>query len=107
MSNSTVDIQGQLVTIDNLLQGLNYLYEEISSRKDKMMSQDSIRAELNEIVLQEDFINSLTGSIIRWYGGSDILTHYVSLEVMKRIDNDIEAFLENRIDKYLESKLQN
>ena len=100
MTNQTVDLNENLVKIDNLLKGLEYLYEEITTRKDELVKS----ANVLELVKQEmntDRFNSDIMYYIRNHYGSG-LCREVTFLIMDRIDNDIDSYINSRVNYALE-----
>jgi hypothetical protein len=100
MINQTVDLNENLVKIDNLLKGLEYLYEEITTRKDELVKS----ANVLEMVKQEmntDRFNSDIMYYIRNHYGSG-LCREVTFLIMDRIDNDIDVYINRRVSHALE-----
>ena len=101
MTNQTVEINENLVKIDNLLKGLEFLYEEITTRKDEVIK--SINADVKGIVKEEistaDFRTEMA-YYLRTYQG-DRIARDVSYFVMEKIDSDINTFIHNRVNQAL------
>jgi len=99
MTNQTVEINENLVKIDNLLKGLEFLYEEITTRKEEMIKSakilDTVKAEMRT----DYFMNEMVYYIRHHYGEG--ITREVSNIVMARIDRDIDAFINNRVNDAL------
>jgi hypothetical protein len=101
MTNQTVEINENLVKIDNLLKGLEFLYEEISTRKDEIIK--SAKVDMQEIVKEEirtDEFRNETAYYLRTYHG-DRLARDVSFFVMDKIDADINTFINHRVNQAL------
>jgi hypothetical protein len=102
MTNQTVDINENLVKIDNLLKGLEFLYEEISTRKAELIK--SVNVDVKEIVKEEiksDYFMSDVSYYIRNHHG-DGIAREVSYIIMDKIDSDIDAFINQRVNRALE-----
>ena len=100
MTNQTVDINENLVKIDNLLKGLEFLYEEITTRKDEMIKATNIENVVKDQMRSEYFMNEMAYYIRNHYG--DGIQREVSYIVMDNIDRDIDAFINQRVNKALE-----
>jgi len=101
MTNQTVEINENLVKIDNLLKGLEFLYEEISTRKDEIIK--SAKVNIQEIVKDEMMTDEFRTEMsyhLRTYHG-DRLARDVSYFVMDKIDSDIDAFINGRVNQAL------
>lgn len=100
MSNDNLEINQNLLKIDNVLTALNYILEEVQTRKDQLMTHSSIREKLREMADEDSFQYYLANYICGSYG--EKLYREVSFNVMERIDADIEAFINSRVNKALE-----
>jgi len=100
MTNQTVEINENLVKIDNLLKGLEFLYEEITTRKDEMIKATNIENVVKEQMRSEYFMNEMAYYIRNHY--LDGICRNVSYIVMDNIDRDIDAFINNRVNQALE-----
>ena len=100
MTNQTVDLNENLLKIDNLLKGLEYLYEEITTRKEEMLKSTNIENEIKAQMKTDHFMNEIVYYIRNNYG--DGITRNVAYIVMDKIDNDIDAFINNRVNEALE-----
>lgn len=101
---TTTTINDNLVKIDNVLTALNYLLEEVQTRKDELI-KDINSSNLSSIVKAEmetiDFMNRMCYFIRNEYGSG--ITREVAFHVMRQIDSDIEAFINDRVNKALQS----
>ena len=101
MTNQTVEINENLVKIDNLLKGLEFLYEEISTRKAEVIK--SINTDVKGIVKEEistaDFRTDMAYYLRTYHG--DRIARDVSYLVMEKIDSDINTFINNRVNQAL------
>ena len=99
MTTQTTTINDNLVNIDNVLIALNYLLEEVKTRKDELTNFDNI----NDIVIKQvndpDFIYNLSHRIFN--SNSDSISGEIAHKVMVKIDDDIEAFINDRVNKAL------
>jgi hypothetical protein len=100
MTNQTVEINENLVKIDNLLKGLEFLYEEITTRKEEMIKATNIENIVKEQMKSDYFLHEMSYYIRNNYG--DGICREVSYIVMDRIDRDIDAFINNRVNRALE-----
>lgn len=97
--SSNVTINENLVKIDNLFTALNYLFEEVQTRKDAIITQDDIYAKVCRRMNEDSYKNELTHYIRTLYGRG--LYQEIAFMVMEKIDKDIEAFINDRVDERL------
>lgn len=100
MTNQTMSINENLVKIDNLLNALELLYEEISTRKQEIVNSFSIQEFVQKEIKTDEFKRELM-YYIRYNYASGICEE-VSRLVMRNIDSDIERFINHRVDRTLE-----
>ena len=100
MTNQTVDLNENLLKIDNLLKGLEYLYEEITTRKEETLKSINIENVVKAQMKTDHFMNEMAYYIRNNYG--DGITRNVAYIVMDKIDDDIDAFIHNRVNQALE-----
>jgi len=100
MTNQTVEINENLVKIDNLLKGLEFLYEEISTRKDELIKAVNVKEIVKEEIKCDYFMSDVSYYIRNHYG--DGIAREVSYFIMNKIDSDIDAFINNRVNRALE-----
>ena len=101
MSNETVTLNDNLHKIDSVLTALNYLLEEVETRKKEMLTSSNVKDTVKEVMVEYDFQNSISRYFNNNYGEG--LTREVAFNVMRQIDNDIEAFINDRVNKALMS----
>jgi hypothetical protein len=99
MASSVVEFQENLVQFDNLLNALNYLIEEVKTRQAEAFSSVNILEKVKEEMYSDRFLESILDFIRHDYGRG--LYQEVAFLVMEKIDNDIEAFLNARVDERL------
>ena len=101
MTNQTVEINENLVKIDNLLKGLEFLYEEISTRKAEVIKSinTDVKKIVKEEVMTEEFKNDMAYCLRTYHG--DRLARDVSYLVMEKIDSDINTFINQRVNRAL------
>lgn len=98
-SSTQVTVNEAIVELDKLLVGLNMLYEEITTRKENILSEVDIKENLKEQLYSRDFRNHLIELIQNNYG--EVFYRDVAHQVMQNIDNDIEAFINSRVNAAL------
>lgn len=99
MAQETVEINENLLKFDNVLTGLEYLLEEVQTRKDNILSEVNFTQIVRD-ELQRDGFQGHLGSYIT-DGYSDSIFREIAFIVMERIDNDIAAFINARVDERL------
>ena len=100
MTNQTVDLNENLVKIDNLLKGLEYLYEEITTRKDELIKSTNVLDLVKQEMTTDRFNSDIMYYIRHHYG--DGLCREVSRIIMSQIDRDIDNYINNRVNYALE-----
>jgi len=100
MTNQTVEINENLVKIDNLLKGLEFLYEEITTRKEEMIKATNIENIVKTEMKSDYFLNEMSYYIRNHYG--DGISREVSYIVMDRIDREIDTFINSRVNAALD-----
>lgn len=100
MTNQTVDLNENLLKIDNLLKGLEYLYEEITTRKEELLKSINIENVIKAQMKTDHFMSEMSYYIRNNYG--DGITRNVAYIVMDKIDNDIDVFINDRVNQALE-----
>lgn len=96
---TTVTVNDSLVKLDNVLTALNYLLEEVETRKNTIMNRDNFVNEIKSLMDTDDFKYNLHSFIRNRYGEG--ICREVSHYVMDQIDSDIDAFINNRVRKIL------
>lgn len=102
MTSTTLTVNESLVKFDTLLQGIEYLHEEISTRKNQIMeevSPEKVREMTVESMNSQEFGQLLVDKIRQNFG--DDLYREVAFIVMGQIDNDIESFINDRVNDAL------
>ena len=101
----TVSLNDNLIEIDNLITSLNYLYEDVKTRGEILMS-DNINSEkvvealknlvTNNYAFRHRFIRFIRDE----YPYSTFIKD-VAFSVMEEIDADIEKFVNSRVEQKL------
>jgi hypothetical protein len=106
---STTTLNDNLVKIDNLIAGLNYLLEELETRKKEFTDQDSIRdmvkSNVSEILnYDEYFTNKIARRVAndKWY---DLVAHFEG-RIESTINSIIKEHLEIAVEKELNRREQ-
>jgi hypothetical protein len=96
MTNQTVELNENLVKIDNLLKGLEFLYEEIETRKEEMIKAINLQNIVKTEMKSDYFMNEMSYYIRNHYG--DGIAREVSYIVMNKIDRDIDSYINDRVN---------
>ena len=94
---TTTTVNDALVQLDNLINAANYLIEELETRKDQITSKENILEEVKKEMDTNWFRRQVIDTIRYDYGSG--ICREVAFYVMERIDADIEAFINDRVDK--------
>jgi hypothetical protein len=100
MTDQTVTINDNLHKVDNILTALNFILEEVQTRKDQLTNTENLQSIVKENMEQYNFVDQVSRHFNQNYG--DGLCREVAFNVMERIDADIEKFIEDRVNKALE-----
>jgi hypothetical protein len=100
MTDQTVTINDNLHKVDNVLTALNFLLEEVQTRKEQLISTDTLYSAIKDKMEEYNFTDRVSRHFTSNYG--DGLCREVAFTVMERIDADIEKFIEDRVNKALE-----
>jgi hypothetical protein len=95
----TVTINDNLIRFDSLLTALNYLLEEVQTRKDDVLQHVDVDSKVKTHLDSASFKHELINLIRDNYGEG--LYQEVAFLVMEKIDNDIAAFINARVDERL------
>lgn len=102
--NSTHTINDNLLKIENLITALNFLHEEIQTRNNEFLkgiNNDLIVEKLKDLINNDYNFRYRFIRFIRDEYGSNNLVKDVAFAVMEKIDEDIEAFVNARVDARL------
>ena len=97
---TTTTVNDALVQFDNLLNAANYILEELETRKNQLTSQENLLEKVKEEMDTMSFRNRIVSYVQSEYGEG--LNREVAFTVMREIDSDIEAFINDRVNKALE-----
>lgn len=97
---TTTTVNDALVQLDNVITAANFLLEELQTRKTQLLGRENITDTVKEQMQSSWFNHQITNYIRNEYGNG--LTREVAFYVMERIDADIEAFINDRVNKALE-----
>lgn len=97
---TTTTVNDALVQLDNVITAANFLLEELQTRKNQLLGRENITDTVKEQMQSSWFNHQITNYIRNEYGNG--LTREVAFYVMERIDADIEAFINDRVNKALE-----
>lgn len=99
MSQETTTLNDNLLQIDNLITGLNYLYEEVETRHNKFFDELDAKSIVQEKMETSGFKRSIMDYVNRNYG--DTMYREIAFMVMEKIDEDIAQFINSRVDERL------
>lgn len=97
-----ITVSDSLVKLDNLIDAVNYILEELQTRKASLMSQEKIKESIIE-VFDEDLKDDVIYEIRKRFGNG--ICREVAFYVMERIDSDIEAFINSRVNEAINNSL--
>lgn len=100
MSDLTVTVNDNLVKFDNLLTGLEYLMEEVATRKESILSEVDLNSKIEQKINTNEFKNRMIRYVQNYYGEG--LYREIAFMVMEKIDSDIEAFINHRVDERIQ-----
>ena len=111
-SPTKVTIAEKLVTFDGLLTGLELLTEEIRTRKDLVLTDDSLEEMFANVLNQDTRIDEICRRIVSRMGSSVIVkgvARIVNLEIEKAIETYIqtqlaEPSIEARIERLIANR---
>jgi hypothetical protein len=101
LAQETIEINENLLKIDNVLNALDYLLEEVRNRKDNILADINFNQIVRDEIRTDRFRDTLSSYITGGY--SDSIYRDIAFIVMERIDNDIAAFINARVDERLEA----
>lgn len=99
---TTTTVNDALVKIDNVLTAAEYLLEEMKTRQDGLLSEEAITVKVKMIMNDYDFRMRILHYLKEEYGEG--LCREVAFFVMNKIDADIEAFINDRVARALETQ---
>jgi hypothetical protein len=101
---STTTLNDNLVKVDNLIAALNYLLEELETRKKECTDQgkisDMVKSSVREIIHYDDYVlNKIVRRVAndKWY---DLLANFEG-----RIENTLNSIIKEHIDVAVEKEL--
>lgn len=95
-SPTKVTIAEKLVTFDGLLAGLELLTEEIRTRKDLVLTDESLEEMFANVLNQDDRIDEICRRIVSRMGSS-VIVKGVARIVNQEIEKAIETYLETQL----------
>ena len=98
---TTTTVNDALVQLDNVVTATNYLLEELQTRKNQFLDKENILENVKTEMQSSWFHEELMHYIRNNY--EQRLAHEVAFYVMNKIDSDIEAFINDRVNKALEA----
>lgn len=112
MAPSTqVTLQDNLVKFENLLTGLELLSEEIRTRKEFILTDESLERLFTDALQDDERMRSLAGMIVNRMGNTAIV-NAVTRKVKQEIEQHIDAYLDRQlaepsIEARIEKLIQN
>ena len=98
---TTTTINDTLVKLDNVIEAANYLLEELQTRKNQLLGKESLLEDVKTQMNTNEFRSDIAYQIRNTYGNG--IVREVAFFVMEQIDSDIEAFINDRVSKAIES----
>lgn len=99
MTQETTTLNDNLLKIDNLITGLNYLYEEVETRKNKFFDELDVGPLVERKMDTNTFKRNLMNYVTNSYAQN--LYREIAFMVMEKIDGDIAQFVNARVDERL------
>lgn len=96
---TTTTVNDALVKLDNVITAANYLLEELQTRQNILLKEDNIEEKVKGVMDTYEFRDMIVRYIRNEYGEG--ICREVAFYVMERIDSDIEAFINDRVNKAL------
>lgn len=94
---TTETVNDALVKLDNVITAANYILEELQTRKNQLLQKDNLVEEVKAAMDSSSFRDDVIYHIRNNYGSG--IAREVAFFVMERIDSDIEAFINDRVNK--------
>lgn len=95
-SPTKVTIAEKLVTFDGLLTGLELLTEEIRTRKDLVLTDESLEEMFSNVLNQDDRIDEICRRIVNRMGSS-VIVKGVARIVNQEIEKAIETYIQTQL----------
>lgn len=99
---TTTIVNDALVKIDHVVTAAEYLLEEMKTRQEGLLGEEAIAEKVKTIMDDYDFRMMVLRYLKDEY--AEGLCREVAFFVMQKIDNDIEAFINDRVAKALEAQ---
>ena len=97
MSTPTkVTIADKLVKFDHLLAGLELLTEEIRTRKDLVLTDESLEQLFTNVLNNDDRVNDIARRIVSRMG-TTVIVNGVARQVKTELDARLDAYLETKL----------
>ena len=94
--SNQVTIQNNLVKFENLLTGLELLAEEIRTRKEFILTDESLVEMFNTAFQDDERMRSLAAMIVSRMGNTAIV-NAVTRKVKQEIEQHIDAYIERQL----------
>jgi hypothetical protein len=95
----SISLNNNLIKFDNLITSLEYLYEEINTRKNNIVADIDLDEKIHQEFNSNRFKSKIAEYIRDEYGSS--IFQEVALIVMEKIDGDIQQFITERVNQTL------
>jgi hypothetical protein len=99
MTNDTLNHNDNIVRIDNMITALNYLLEELETRKNQILQNVNIDDKIISHIEGDNFKNMMLNHINGDYGQK--LNQEVAFMVFEKIDGSIQELINARVDARL------
>lgn len=99
---TTTIVNDALVKIDHVVTAAEYLLEEMKTRQEGLLSEETITEKVKMTMNDYDFRMMVLRYLKDEY--AEGLCREVAFFVMQKIDDDIEAFINDRVAKALETQ---
>jgi hypothetical protein len=97
MTNPTeITIQEKLIQIDSIIQTLEILKEQITQRRDTILSEENLQNMITAILKQEEFTKPLANAMVNQIGQTAII---------RSMTKEVKAAFEEHIDSYISTQL--
>ncbi len=98
---TTTNVNDALVQLDHVITAANFLLEELQTRRNSVLERENVLETVKEQMQTYWFREEISYYIRNNYGKG--LAREVAFHVMETIDADIEAFINDRVNKALEA----
>lgn len=100
-TQATVNVNDAIVKIDNLITACSFLLEELETRKSRILNLEEIVDELKVKIDTEEYQQKITNLMMSSFGEGAVKE--VAFFIMSKIDSDVEAFINSRVNAAIEA----